>query len=75
MYTVQVQMYPHNVSMVRDMRFQERLFVANVLTSYSINVGQFRFVQLEHRGGFCDCWAVANFTVTNPGRENISMLE
>ena len=24
---------------------------------------QFRFVQLEHRGGFCDCWAVANFTV------------
>ena len=21
---------------------------------------QFRFVQLEHRGGTCDCWAVAN---------------
>ena len=27
---------------------------------------QFRFVQLEHRGGFCDCWAVANLTVTLP---------
>ena len=27
---------------------------------------QFRFVQLEHRGGFCDCWAVANLTVTPP---------
>ena len=24
---------------------------------------QFRFVQLEHRGGFCDCWAVANLTL------------
>ena len=27
---------------------------------------QFRFVQLDHRGGFCDCWAVANLTVTLP---------
>ena len=27
---------------------------------------QFRFAQLDHRGGFCDCWAVANLTVTPP---------
>ena len=24
---------------------------------------QLRFVQLEHRGGFCDCWAVYNISV------------
>ena len=24
---------------------------------------QFHFVQSEHRGGFCDCWAVANLTL------------
>jgi hypothetical protein len=27
---------------------------------------RFRFVQLDHRGGICDCWAVANLTVTPP---------
>ena len=27
---------------------------------------QFRFIQLDHCGGFCDCWAVANLTVTPP---------
>ena len=26
---------------------------------------QFRFVQSEHRGGFCDCWAVANLTLND----------
>ena len=25
---------------------------------------QFRFAQMEHRGGFCDCWAVANLTLS-----------
>ena len=25
---------------------------------------QFRFVRMDHRGGFCDCWAVANFTLS-----------
>ena len=42
--------------------------------SYSTSIGialsalpvQFRFVQLDHRGGFCNCWAVANLTVTPP---------
>ena len=24
---------------------------------------QFRFIQPEHRGGFCDCWSVANLRV------------
>ena len=28
---------------------------------------QFRFVQLEHRGGFCDCWAVADLAITYQG--------
>ena len=43
--------------------------------SYSTSIGgialsalpvQLRFVQLDHRVGFCDCWAVANLTVTPP---------
>ena len=32
---------------------------------------QFRFVQLDHRGGFCDCWAVANLTITYQGYTNV----
>ena len=24
---------------------------------------QIRFIQMDHRGGFCDCWAVANLTL------------
>ena len=35
---------------------------------------QFRFVQLEHRGGFCDCWAVANLTVTLPNGQATELL-
>ena len=31
---------------------------------------QFRFVQLDHLGGFCDCWAVANLKITHNGQEN-----
>ena len=27
------------------------------------NSSQFHFVQMEHRGGFCDCWAVANLAL------------
>ena len=30
----------------------------------SFNHLRFRFIQREHRGGFCDCWAVANLTAT-----------
>ena len=26
---------------------------------------QLRLVQSDHRGGFCDCWAVSNLTVSN----------
>ena len=26
---------------------------------------ELRLVQGEHRGGFCDCWAVANLTTVN----------
>jgi hypothetical protein len=31
------------------------------------NSSQFHFVQMEHRGGFCDCWAVANLTLNENG--------
>ena len=40
--------------------------VSNVNGSAKFNeLFQFRFVQQEHRGGFCDCWAVANLTLTH----------
>lgn len=29
------------------------------------NGSQLKFVQREHRGGFCDCWAMANLTVNH----------
>ena len=50
--------------------------------SYSTSIGgialselpvQFRFVQLDHRGGFCDCWAVANLTVTPPNGQTTEL--
>ena len=28
------------------------------------DMNELRFIQLDHRGGFCDCWEVANLTVT-----------
>ena len=34
---------------------------------------QFRFFQLDHRGGFCDCWAVANLTVTPPNGQTTEL--
>ena len=34
------------------------------LNQCSFNHLRFRFIQREHRGGFCDCWAVANLTAT-----------
>ena len=34
------------------------------LDQCSFNHLRFRFIQSEHRGGFCDCWAVANLTAT-----------
>ena len=53
------------------------------MTTYSASIDgiiaselpvQFRFVQLEHRGGFCDCWAVANLTVTPPSGQTTELL-
>ena len=50
--------------------------------SYSTSIGgialselpvQFRFVQLDHCGGFCDCWAVANLTVTPPNGQTTKL--
>ena len=40
-------------------------FIAS-LDKYS-DFFQFRFVQLDHRGGFCDCWAVADLIITYQG--------
>ena len=34
------------------------------LNQCNFNHLRFRFIQREHRGGFCDCWAVANLTAT-----------
>ena len=56
-----------------------------VVRSYSTSIGgialalsalpvQFRFVQMNHRGGFCDCWAVANLTVTPPNGQTTELL-
>ena len=51
--------------------------------SYSTSIGgialsalpvQFRFVQLDHHGGFCDCWAVANIIVTPPNGQATKLL-
>lgn len=39
--------------------------VSNVANGSANELFQFRFVQQEHRGGFCDCWAVANLTLTH----------
>ena len=36
----------------------------NRLVQCSFSSLRFRFIQKEHRGGFCDCWAVANLTAT-----------
>ena len=43
-------------------------FVAD-LDKYSDHF-QFRFVQLDHRGGHCDCWAVADLAITDQGYTN-----
>ena len=66
MYTWLVLTDADSISVVSE---EEHL----VVTSYSLSIDgivssslpvQFRLVQLDHRGGFCDCWAVANLTVT-----------
>ena len=36
----------------------------NRLAQCSFNHLRFRFIQTEHRGGFCDCWVVADLTAT-----------
>ena len=37
--------------------------INNVANGTASEPFQFRFVQWEHHGGFCDCWAVANLTL------------
>ena len=51
---------------VRTYRLQFQSDISQVNSSQRI---QLRFIQSDHRGGFCDCWAVtdltANFTESN----------
>ena len=39
--------------------------ISNVANGSASEPFQFRFVQQEHRGGFCDCWGVANLMLTH----------
>ena len=67
------------IIIIIDLHHADNLFISEgqfvVVRGYSASIEdialsalpvRFRFVQLEHRGGFCDCWAVANLTVTLP---------
>ena len=59
-------------------RSEERVSMTNYSASIDRIIAselpvQFRFVQLEHRGGFCDCWAVANLTVTPPSGQTTEL--
>ena len=59
-------------------RCEEHVSMTNYLASIDRIIAselpvQFRFVQLEHRGGFCDCWAVANLTVTPPSGQTTEL--
>ena len=54
-----------------------------VVRGYSANIEdialsalpiQFRFVQFDHCGGFCDCWAVANLTATPSNGQATELL-
>lgn len=38
-------------------------FTRNGVNWTALEPLQFRFVQWEHRGGLCDCWAVANLSL------------
>ena len=58
-------MHTDNTSVTEEQYMAVRSYLASIggIALSALPV-QFRFVQLDHRGGFCDCWAVANFTVT-----------
>ena len=38
-------------------------FTRNVVNGSALQPLQLRFVQLEHHGGLCNCWAVANLSL------------
>ena len=48
-------------------KVSESISIITILANVSIEAArtplQFRFIQRQHRGGFCDCWAVANLTL------------
>ena len=68
-------MHADNVSLSEEQNVVARHCSASInnITLSALPV-QFRFVQLEHRGEFCDCWAVANLTVTPTNGQAIEPL-
>ena len=54
-----------NTSDANNISFTTFVVDLNInLQQCSFNHLRFRFIQTEHRGGFCDCWEVANLTAT-----------
>jgi hypothetical protein len=70
-YTLDMQMVHHtNFTTSKRARVDISRFVLDLSLNGSQELqysSQFHFVQMEHRGGFCDCWAVANLTLSENG--------
>ena len=68
-------MHADNISITETEFVAVRNYSASIedITLSAIPV-QFRFVQSEHCGGFCDCWAVANLTATPPNGQATELL-
>ena len=49
--------YPYESDVVSEV---DELSIRKIEANTSI---QIRFIQQEHRGGFCDCWALANLSI------------
>ena len=62
-----VPVYEYNVT--RYDIVVDRVDLKKELSKCTFNHFRFRFIQREHRGGFCDCWAVANLKATLTNRE------
>ena len=47
---------------VRSYRLQ---FPTSDNDNHGQQTSQLRFIQSDHRGGYCDCWAVTNLSISN----------
>ena len=53
----------HNVNIGENVRVSVQMTrIASTAVQYA---DELSLVQREHRGGFCDCWAVARLTTVN----------